>query len=64
MLHSELITKFPCDGELERIEERCTCWFIVDRCRGCGTEFTYEPDSTWVHIVTPGMRSELSEFVN
>jgi len=45
MLHSDLIEEFPCDGELVRVEERCTRWLIVERCRGCGTEFTYEPDS-------------------
>lgn len=64
MLHNELITEFPCDGELVRVEERCTRWLTVLRCRRCTTEISFEPDSTWVHIVLPGMRSELSEFVN
>jgi len=57
MLHSELITEYPCDGELVRVEERCTRG--LELCRGCGTEFTYEPDSTWVFIVSPGMRSDV-----
>jgi hypothetical protein len=26
MLHNQLITEFPCDGELVRVEERCTRW--------------------------------------
>lgn len=31
---------------------------------GLYDEIGFEPDSTWVHIVMRGMRSELSEFVN
>ena len=27
----------------------------------CGAEFTYQPDSDWVTIVLPGMRSVIEE---
>lgn len=64
MLHNELITEFPCDGELFRVEERCTRWLTVLRCQGCTTEISFEPDSSQVFIVTPGMRSDLSDFEN
>jgi hypothetical protein len=60
MLDNELITEFPCDGELVRVEERCTRWLTVLRCSECTTEISFEPDSTWVEIVLPGMRSDLS----
>ena len=63
MLHNDLIIEYPCDGKLVRIEERCTRWLMVLQCRGCGTEISFAPDSTWVHIVTPGMRSDLSDPV-
>jgi hypothetical protein len=64
MLPNELITEYPCNGELVEVEERCTRWLTVMRCRGCATKFMYTPDSRWVYIVSPGMRSDLSEFVN
>jgi hypothetical protein len=38
MPHNELITEFPCDGELVRVEERCTRWLTVLRCGDCTTE--------------------------
>jgi hypothetical protein len=64
VLHNELITEYTCDGELARVEERCTRWLTVLQCRGCGTEITFEPDSDWVNVVTPGMKSDLSDSVN
>jgi hypothetical protein len=64
VLHDDLITEYPCDGELVRVEERCTRWLTVLRCRGCGTEISFEPDSSWVFVVSPGMRSDLSNPVN
>jgi hypothetical protein len=30
--------------------------FLCSRCR---TEFTYQPDSSWVTIVLPGMKSRI-----
>jgi hypothetical protein len=34
MLHNQLITEYPCDGKLVRVEERCTRWLTVLRCSG------------------------------
>jgi hypothetical protein len=40
MLHNELITEFPCDGELVRVEQRSTRWQIVLRCRLYSSEIS------------------------
>lgn len=59
MLHSELISEYPCDGELVSVEELSTPVLRALWCAGCGTEITYMPDCEWVYIVSPGMRSQL-----
>jgi hypothetical protein len=59
MLHNELIREFPCDGELVPVAELSSDWWTVTWCAKCGTEISWEPDSTWVHIVLPGMRTDV-----
>ena len=61
MLHNDLISEFPCDGELIPVEALSTPILRVQWCAGCGTEITYTPDSEWVHIVRPGMKSDFVE---
>jgi len=56
MLHSELVSEYPCTGELIRLDEKSTPILRVLRCVSCGTDFTYVPDSDWVTIVLPGAR--------
>ena len=55
MLHSDIVPEHDCDGELIDISE--SKYVTKTWCSKCGTEFSYEPDSTWVTIVLPGMRS-------
>ena len=59
MLESDLFHKFPCDGKLILVEARSTERGRLFWCSGCATEFTFTPDSTWVWVVYPGMKSEL-----
>jgi hypothetical protein len=56
MLHSDIVPEHDCNGELIEVDQRSKrirCFFW---CSSCRTEFTFEPDSDWVTIVTPGMR--------
>jgi len=59
VLHTDLFPEFPCDGELIPVEGLSTKRVRILSCSGCGTEFTYAPDSAWVMVVYPGMKSEL-----
>jgi hypothetical protein len=59
VLHSDLFPEFPCDGELIPMEELSTQRLRVLWCSGCGTEFTYTPDCSWITVVYPGMKSDL-----
>jgi hypothetical protein len=59
VLHSDLFPEFPCDSELIRVEALSTKGDRVLWCSGCGTEFTYTPNCTWISVVYPGMRSDL-----
>jgi hypothetical protein len=60
MLHSDIVPEHECDGEL--IELTPTPAYVQHAiCSWCGTEFTYQPDSTWVTVVLPGMRSRIEE---
>lgn len=61
LLHNELIPKYPCDGELIPQPEQSTPTLRLLRCASCGTEITYTPDSDWVIVVLPGMKSNLGE---
>jgi hypothetical protein len=55
MTHREIIPEQDCDGELIDVSDsKC---LTMKWCSKCGTEFSYEPDSTWVTYVLPGMRS-------
>jgi len=57
MLHNELISEYPCVGELILVNEKSTPILRVIQCASCRTEITYVPDSDWVTIVLPGARS-------
>jgi hypothetical protein len=59
VLHSDLIPQFPCDSELISVEALSTERFRLLWCSGCGTEFTFNPDSEWETVVYPGMKSGL-----
>ena len=59
VLHSDLFPEFPCDSELVPVEALSTQRVSPFWCSGCGTEFTFTPDSTWVWVVYPGMKSDL-----
>lgn len=61
MLHNDLIREYQCDGELIPQPEQSTPTLRLLKCASCGTEITYTPDSSWVHIVLPGMKSDLDE---
>jgi hypothetical protein len=56
MRHSDIVPEHECDGELIELPPTPThiqrAW-----CSVCGAEFSYQPDSDWVFIVLPGMRS-------
>ena len=58
MLRSDLIPEIECARELVELTPAPN---HVQRawCSHCGTEFYYLPDSTWVTIVSPGMRNEI-----
>jgi hypothetical protein len=56
VLHSDIIPEHLCDGELiQRDQTPAHVHFAW--CSPCGTKFTYEPDSNWVTVVLPGMRT-------
>jgi hypothetical protein len=61
LLHSQLIPEYPCDGELIPQPEQSTATLRLLKCASCRTEITYTPDSSWVHVVLPGMKSDLGE---
>jgi hypothetical protein len=55
MLHSDIIPEQECDGELLDVGQSK---YLTKKWRSsCGAEFSYEPDSTWVTIILPGMKS-------
>jgi hypothetical protein len=57
VLHSEILPEHDCGGELiELPEDELNVHFA--QCAGCGTEFTFVPDSDWVTVVCPGMRTD------
>jgi len=55
--HNDIVPEFPCSGEVIQLEEFSTAHLKIAICSGCGTEFQYVPDSTWVTIILPGMRN-------
>ena len=57
MLHSDIIPDHECSGQLIDVSE--SRYVTKSWCSKCGTEFSYEPDSIWVTIVYPGMKSEI-----
>ena len=60
MLNSDVVPEHECYGELIELPATPTnvhrAW-----CASCGAEFSYLPDSDWVTIVLPGMRSVIEE---
>jgi hypothetical protein len=58
VLHGEILPEHDCGGELiELPEDEPTYVHFVAQCARCGTEFTFVPDSDWVTVVYPGMRT-------
>jgi hypothetical protein len=57
--HNNIVPEFPCSGEVIELEKFSTEQIRVAICTGCGTEFQYLPDSTWVKIILPGMRNPI-----
>ena len=51
MRHNELDREFPCAGELIGTAQS-TQMLTIAVCLGCGTEYKYVPDSTWVEIIS------------
>ena len=58
MRHNELDRELPCAGELIETAQS-TQMLTITVCLGCGTEYRYVPDSTWVEVIYPGMRRSL-----
>jgi hypothetical protein len=59
VLHSDLFPEFSCDSKLISVEAMSTGRVRLFWCSGCGTEFTFNPDSEWVMVVYPGMKTDL-----
>ena len=57
MLHSEILLEQNCGGELIELPEDEPTHVHFARCARCETEFTFVPDSDWVSVVYPGMRT-------
>jgi hypothetical protein len=57
--HNDIVTEYPCSGEVIELEKFSTEQIRVAICSACGTEFQYVPDSTWVKIILPGMRNPI-----
>jgi hypothetical protein len=57
VLHSEILPEHGCGGELIELPEDEPTYVHFAQCARCGTEFTFVPDSDWVTIVYPGMRT-------
>jgi len=55
MCHSDIIAEHNCSGELIELADSSRRVQHV-MCSYCGTEFIFVPDSTWIMMVTPGMR--------
>jgi hypothetical protein len=55
--HNDIVTEYPCSGEVIQLDAFSTKHLTIAICLGCGTEFQYVPDSTWVTIILPGMRN-------
>ena len=55
--HSDIVPEHSCHGELIELNDDSAYLHHV-WCCSCGTEFTFEPDSDWVTLVLPGMRTE------
>jgi hypothetical protein len=58
MRHSDIAPEHECSGELIDVSD--TKYATKTWCSKYGTEFSYEPDSTWVTIVLQGMRTDPS----
>jgi hypothetical protein len=52
-----------CGGELIELLEDEPTYVHFTQCARCGTEFAFVPDSDWVTVVYPGMRTGQSEAV-
>jgi hypothetical protein len=55
--HSEILPEQDCGGELIGLPEDAPTYVHFAQCARCGTEFTFVPDSDWVTVVYPGMRT-------
>ena len=58
MLHNNLFPEFACDSELIPVEALSTERGRLFWSSGCSAEFTFTPDSTWVWVVYPRMKSD------
>ena len=57
--HNDIIPEYPYSGEVIQFEEFCTKHLEIAICSGCGSEFQFVSDSTWVTVtvILPGMRN-------
>jgi hypothetical protein len=57
--HNDIVPEYPCLGEVLKLEQFSTERVEIALCSACGTEFQYVPDSTWVTIISRGMRNPI-----
>ncbi|MGH9515392.1 MAG: hypothetical protein ACRD3P_06905 [Terriglobales bacterium] len=57
--HNTILPEIPCSGEVIELEAFSKDNFRVAICPGGGTEFQYVPDSSWITVITPGMRNPI-----